>query len=470
MKRLIASIFVCALVLGAVPMNVMAGDVWLQRPPAPQGANSAQVAINGVGVDFTSQGPVVADGIALMPARRVFEHLNFDVSWDEPTRRVTFLREDYTLVITIDSNVFTVNGEPHELEVPAQIIGDHTMLPMHVLFESIGYTVSWNMHTRTAYISTGAVDDHIFIRELNENVEVFDIEFDGDYVVIGETRVGVNEVYVFLEGMFLTNADIAPLVYLENVQWLYLYGNQISDLTPLAGLTTLIFLDAGSNQVSDISPLAGLVNLEELWLDNNRISDITPLSGLTNLWFLDLTGNPVTDWSPVDHVAQMPGHYSNATTIIESDYIVIRGQRFSVEETELVLNFMDLTDADITPLRYMTNLRYLELEANQITDLSPLADLAYLKVLSLNHNQISDLSPLAGLVGLEILWLGDNQISDVSPLAGLTNLTELWLMANQISDVSPLASLEHITLLILADNPIRDWSPIQHLPGVIGEF
>ena len=37
----------------------------------------------------------------------------------------------------------TLNGEPIEFDVPAQIIDDRTMVPMRKIFETLGATVEW---------------------------------------------------------------------------------------------------------------------------------------------------------------------------------------------------------------------------------------------------------------------------------------------------------------------------------------
>ena len=83
--------------------------------------------------------------------------------------------------------------------------------------------------------------------------------------------------------------------------------------------------------------------------------------------------------------------------------------------------------ADLSSIRYCTNLFTLFLQENLISDLSPLATLTSLPFLFLDENQISDLSPLASLTKLRTLELPSNQISDISPLASLTNLERLNL-------------------------------------------
>ena len=148
-------------------------------------------------------------------------------------------------------------------------------------------------------------------------------------------------------------------------------------------------------------------------------------------------------------------------------YIYIQGERFSTTLTWLSLSFLGLTNADIEPLRYMTNLQTLELSENNISDLSPLAGLTALNSLFLGGNNISDLSPLAGLTALNCLELSwNNNITDLSPLHNLTALDSLRLSGNNITDLSPLHNLTALDSLKLRGNNITDLSPLAGLTAL----
>ena len=80
--------------------------------------------------------------------------------------------------------------------------------------------------------------------------------------------------------------------------------------------------------------------------------------------------------------------------------------------------------------------------------------LTELTYLDLGENSITDVRALSGLTTLETLELYLNSINDVSALATLTNLTWLGLKDNSITDVSPLATLIELTGLNIKDNPV----------------
>ena len=94
-------------------------------------------------------------------------------------------------------------------------------------------------------------------------------------------------------------SDLTGLEHAQNLKWLILSGNRVSNLDPLAGLTQLEYIALPGNEVSDISGLANLLRLNRLLLDGNQISDLSPLANLTNLTFITLHANRITDVRPL---------------------------------------------------------------------------------------------------------------------------------------------------------------------------
>jgi len=119
-------------------------------------ANNLTVAINGQPIAFADQGPALVDGRTLVPVAGVFQALGFETAWDGGARQVTITRGGDIIVITIDSNTFTTNGITYALDVPAQIIGGRTMLPVSAVLISAGYDVGWDGPTSTVLISSAA--------------------------------------------------------------------------------------------------------------------------------------------------------------------------------------------------------------------------------------------------------------------------------------------------------------------------
>ncbi|MCX7711807.1 MAG: leucine-rich repeat domain-containing protein [Clostridia bacterium] len=119
--------------------------------------------------------------------------------------------------------------------------------------------------------------------------------------------------------------------------------------------------------------------------------------------------------------------------------------------------------SDISDLKYLVNLEYLDAQSSGITNISPLSSLVNLKALYLQRNQISDIAPLKGLTKLQVLSLNGNAVSKVDALSGLKDLRELYLRENQITGISTLNSLTKLSKLYLSLNRIQDISSLSNL-------
>ena len=220
-----------------------------------------------------------------------------------------------------------------------------------------------------------------------------------EYIIIGGKRISVSETELHLdtEAFHITDADIAQLRYMTNLQVLSIgcpdIYSDISDISVLAGLTNLKSFSAMGSNISDVSALAGLTNLTFLELEWNQISDISALSGLVNLTDLRIMGNQIED---------------------------------------------------ISALAGLANLTNLFLHGDQISDISALAGLTNLIRLILSGDQINNISALSNLTNLTDLWLTGTPVTDLSPLSGLPASLTLVLMDNQISDWSPVAQIDNV--------------------------
>ena len=96
------------------------------------------------------------------------------------------------------------------------------------------------------------------------------------------------------------------------------------------------------------------------------------------------------------------------------------------------------------------------------------ADMLKLRTLTANNAHIGNLTGLQLASNLTFLSLANNAISDITPLAGLPRLTTLVLDDNRISDVVPLARLPQLTMLSLRNNWISDMSPLVGLTQLKG--
>lgn len=141
MKKLLALIL-SAMTLGSVcAFNVSAeSDV-------------VSVCVDNVNVEF-DQAPVIVEGHTLVPVRAVFEQAGADVTWDQPTQTATITNDKYLVTIKYGDSVLYKNGEPIELEQPADVINNRTMIPVRAIAEAMDFSVTWDGHHSLILIST----------------------------------------------------------------------------------------------------------------------------------------------------------------------------------------------------------------------------------------------------------------------------------------------------------------------------
>lgn len=116
-----------------------------------QSQDAVTIVIDGQTSTF-SQPPVILNGLTLVPFRGIFELLGAQVFWNEKSRTVRALGSGQEIQLTIDSDVAVVNGNAIEMTQPAIIVNGSTMVPLRFVSESLGWNVTWEQHSRTAYI------------------------------------------------------------------------------------------------------------------------------------------------------------------------------------------------------------------------------------------------------------------------------------------------------------------------------
>ncbi len=114
------------------------------------------VSINGKTVDFSAYDnvlPYIESDRTLVPIRALAESMGFTVDWADETRTVTVKGGNTEIVLTIDSDKATVNGETYTLDVPARITSDRTFIPLRFVSENMGAKVDWNDADRSITIT-----------------------------------------------------------------------------------------------------------------------------------------------------------------------------------------------------------------------------------------------------------------------------------------------------------------------------
>lgn len=108
-----------------------------------------QVAVVNGDASLLDVAPFIKEGRTFVPVRFVAEALGAEVKYDAATQVVTATRGDDVVVMTIGSNVMTVNGEAQVTDVAPFIVDGRTVLPFRAVAEAFGADVTWDAATQS---------------------------------------------------------------------------------------------------------------------------------------------------------------------------------------------------------------------------------------------------------------------------------------------------------------------------------
>ena len=160
------------------------------------------VSLNGEFLDFDVD-PILLNDRTLVPMRKIFEALGMTVSWNDSAQTATAANKDTVISFTVGSNIAWVNVSDFEMDTYPVLRGDRTMIPLRALSESLGYRVSWNDFSETAFIDDypempsgggkyyaiyreGYRDNRIELVRFNTNIADPTLVWDGAVTVAGE--------------------------------------------------------------------------------------------------------------------------------------------------------------------------------------------------------------------------------------------------------------------------------------------
>ena len=217
---------------------------------------------------------------------------------------------------------------------------------------------------------------------------------------------------------------------LDNLNYLHVNGQNITNLSGLECARYLNNLDLGNNQIGDPSPLGWLYTLQYLYLDNCGLEDASFVSGLTNLVWLSLNGNSIHSIPDLQGLGGTLGW-------LEINY-----------NGPLIYAFR---------LASVTNLYHLGLHDDGLPDISFTAGMTQLQSLDVggdwigddNRNYVSDISPLTGKTAMNWLSLSWDQATNVPIIAAFTNLTTLYLSSNHFGNLNFITDMPNLNTLAI---------------------
>lgn len=173
MKKFFANLIIIYLFLQSCVFSVQASD-------------NINISFNGNNIEFESP-PQIIDGHTLVPMRKIFETLGYEVVWDPTGQLVGALNYDKDKIIIMRINAkamiitpvstFTQesknlneleNNKKISLDVAPMLINDIAFVPIRSISESSDCIVKWDNNTRSIMIYD---DESLAIDDVSNDIE-----------------------------------------------------------------------------------------------------------------------------------------------------------------------------------------------------------------------------------------------------------------------------------------------------------
>lgn len=128
------------------------------------------VKIDGKEVVFPDQKPILKNDRTMVPMRAIFEALGADVLWDNDTNTAMAKKGDVYILIQIGNTKLIKNNENVELDVPAMLLNDRTLVPVRAISEALECKVEWVEETLEVVISTDVAKEEVPADETVEEI------------------------------------------------------------------------------------------------------------------------------------------------------------------------------------------------------------------------------------------------------------------------------------------------------------
>ncbi|OGO87501.1 MAG: hypothetical protein A2Y24_01265 [Clostridiales bacterium GWE2_32_10] len=115
-------------------------------------AKPITLIVGGQPVVNTQMPPIILDGRTLVPAREIFENLGASVKWDAKYKQVYVTYKNKMIILTINNKIAYINQVTTQMDVPAKLINDKTMIPVAFVARNLGFDVNWDERTRVVSI------------------------------------------------------------------------------------------------------------------------------------------------------------------------------------------------------------------------------------------------------------------------------------------------------------------------------
>ena len=120
------------------------------------------VYLNNKAITFAANDaqPQIFQNRTYVPIRTTCDALGLTIDWNSKTETLTFTREGVTIAHTMRSKIVYINGVKQTFDTASINKNNRTLMPIRMLAESIGATVTWDNDTRSVHITTSSTTNN----------------------------------------------------------------------------------------------------------------------------------------------------------------------------------------------------------------------------------------------------------------------------------------------------------------------
>ncbi len=123
-------------------------------------ARDITITLNGKEIQ-TDVKPYIKDDRTLVPIRFISEALNYDVEWDEATRKVTIKNDSKKIELTIDKKDVVIDDDIVVTnDVAPEITDSRTFVPVRFIAENFGVEVDWDPENYVVILKKEELDNY----------------------------------------------------------------------------------------------------------------------------------------------------------------------------------------------------------------------------------------------------------------------------------------------------------------------
>lgn len=283
--------------------------------------------------------------------------------------------------------------------------------------------------------STRNLEDIIVFEDINLKNKILESLGKGS----GE-EVTVQEIQT-LNQILAPESNITSLVGLEhatNITRLNVSSNKISNLEPIKDLVKLTSIFIDGNEITDLLMLSNLVNLEAIWAKGNEISSLEGIENCTKLVNLNMEETNITN---IDVVSNFPNLETLSLNYIKTDSIDLQPVSNCTKLKYLYL--LDIVNVkNLEVISCLKSLENLYVQGYQIkeSELALLPNIPNLAMISIGKGGLTSVESLKGLKNcsnLTYVILPGNSITDLSPLNELKEKGVKVSAKNQVISLEP---------------------------------